>query len=255
MKEVYRPLYINETPIMDTSVETAEMIKYASNSFLALKISYINEIANLCEEVGADVHQVAKAMGQDGRISSKFLHPGPGFGGSCFPKDIEALYALGKEKNIELNTIDATIKTNKNQKKRILNKLLRLLNNQVTGKKIAVLGLSFKPNTDDIRESPSLYIVSELSKLGAVVDAYDPVAIENFKSIHQNINYSNTWKDCVKDADACIVLTEWNEFRGMDLNELKSLLKTPVVIDAKNIFSVEKLKLLDFDYDNVGRNF
>ena len=255
MKEVYRPLYINETPIMDTSVETAEMIKYASNSFLALKISYINEIANLCEEVGADVHQVAKAMGQDGRISSKFLHPGPGFGGSCFPKDIEALYALGKEKNIELNTIDATIKTNKNQKKRILNKLLRLLNNQVTSKKIAVLGLSFKPNTDDIRESPSLYIVYELSKLGAVVDAYDPVAIENFKSIHQNINYSNTWKDCVKDADACIVLTEWNEFRGIDLNELKSLLKTPVVIDAKNIFSVEKLKLLDFDYDNVGRNF
>ena len=255
MKEVYRPLYINETPIMDTSVETAEMIKYASNSFLALKISYINEIANLCEEVGADVHQVAKAMGQDGRISSKFLHPGPGFGGSCFPKDIEALYALGKEKNIELNTIDATIKTNKNQKKRILNKLLRLLNNQVTGKKIAVLGLSFKPNTDDIRESPSLYIVSELSKLGAVVDAYDPVAIENFKSMHQNINYSVTWKECVKDADACIVLTEWNEFRGMDLNELKSLLKTPVVIDAKNIFSVEKLKLLDFDYDNVGRNF
>ena len=255
MKEVYRPLYINETPIMDTSVETAEMIKYASNSFLALKISYINEIANLCEEVGADVHQVAKAMGQDGRISSKFLHPGPGFGGSCFPKDIEALYALGKEKNIELNTIDATIKTNKNQKKRILNKLLRLLNNQVTGKKIAVLGLSFKPNTDDIRESPSLYIVSELSKLGAVVDAYDPVAIENFKSMHQNINYSGTWKECVKDADACIVLTEWNEFRGMDLNELKSLLKAPVVIDAKNIFSVEKLKLLDFDYDNVGRNF
>ena len=255
MKEVYRPLYINETPILSTSIETAEMIKYASNSFLALKISYINEIANLCEEVGADVHQVAKAMGQDGRISSKFLHPGPGFGGSCFPKDIQALYALGKEKNIELNTIDATIKTNKNQKKRILNKLLRLLNNQVTGKKIAVLGLSFKPNTDDIRESPSLYIISELSKLGAVVDAYDPVAIENFKSMHQNINYSGTWKECVKDADACIVLTEWNEFRGMDLNELKSLLKTPILIDAKNIFSIEKLKLLKFNYDNVGRNF
>ncbi|MEC7621446.1 MAG: UDP-glucose/GDP-mannose dehydrogenase family protein [Candidatus Neomarinimicrobiota bacterium] len=255
MKEVYRPLYINETPILNTSIETAEMIKYASNSFLALKISYINEIANLCEEVGADVHQVAKAMGQDGRISSKFLHPGPGFGGSCFPKDIEALYALGKEKNIELNTIDATIKTNKNQKKRILNKLLRLLNNQVTGKKIAVLGLSFKPNTDDIRESPSIYIISELSKLGAVVDAYDPVAIENFKSMHQNINYSGTWKECVKDADACIVLTEWNEFRGMDLNELKSLLKTPILIDAKNIFSIEKLKSLKFNYDNVGRNF
>ncbi|MEC7622433.1 MAG: UDP-glucose/GDP-mannose dehydrogenase family protein [Candidatus Neomarinimicrobiota bacterium] len=255
MKEVYRSLYINETPIMNTSIETAEMIKYASNSFLALKISYINEIANLCEEVGADVHQVAKAMGQDGRISSKFLHPGPGFGGSCFPKDIKALYELGKEKNIELNTVNAAIEANKTQKKRILNKLLSLLDNQVTGKKIAVLGLSFKPNTDDIRESPSLYIISELSKRGAVIDAYDPVAMENFKSIHQNINYSDTWKECVKDADACIVLTEWNEFRGMDLNELKLLLKTPVLFDAKNIFSIEKLKILKFIYDNVGRNF
>jgi len=255
MKEVYRSLYINETPIMNTSIETAEMIKYASNSFLALKISYINEIANLCEEVGADVHQVAKAMGRDGRISSKFLHPGPGFGGSCFPKDIKALYELGKEKNIELNTVNAAIEANKTQKKRILNKLLSLLDNQVTGKKIAVLGLSFKPNTDDIRESPSLYIISELSKRGAVIDAYDPVAMENFKSIHQNINYSDTWKECVKDADACIVLTEWNEFRGMDLNELKLLLKTPVLFDAKNIFSIEKLKILKFIYDNVGRNF
>ena len=180
MREIYRPLYINKTPIIETSVETAEMIKYASNSFLALKISYINEIANLCEAVGADIHQVARAMGQDGRISSKFLHPGPGFGGSCFPKDLEALYSLGKEKNINLNTVNATIKTNKSQKKRIADKLLHLLNNKVKNKKIAILGLSFKPNTDDIRESASLNIVSNLIDLGADLSVYDPAAMENF---------------------------------------------------------------------------
>jgi len=254
MREIYRPLYINETPTMETSVETAEMIKYASNSFLALKISYINEIANLCEAVGADVHQVAKAMGQDGRISSKFLHPGPGFGGSCFPKDLEALYSLGKEKNINLNTVNATIKTNKSQKKRIADKLLHLLNNKVKNKKIAILGLSFKPNTDDIRESASLYIVSNLIDLGADLNVYDPVAMENFKSVYPNINYNDNWRDCVKNADACVVLTEWNEFRGIDLSELKTLLKSPILLDAKNIFSIKKLKTFEYTYDNIGRN-
>tara|TARA_B100001250_G_scaffold361990_1_gene340401 strand:- start:146 stop:1456 length:1311 start_codon:yes stop_codon:yes gene_type:complete len=254
MREIYRPLYINETPIMETSVETAEMIKYASNSFLALKISYINEIANLCEAVGADIHKVAKAMGQDGRISSKFLHPGPGFGGSCFPKDLDALYSLGKEKNIDLNTISATIKTNKSQKKRIKDKLLHLLDNKVKNKKIAILGLSFKPNTDDIRESASLYIVSNLIELGADLNVYDPAAMENFKSIFPNINYSGNWRDCVKNADACVVATEWNEFRGIDLSELKTLLKSPILLDAKNIFSIKKLKTLEYNYDNVGRN-
>ena len=254
MREIYRPLYINETPIMETSVETAEMIKYASNSFLALKISYINEIANLCEAVGADIHKVAKAMGQDGRISSKFLHPGPGFGGSCFPKDLDALYSLGKEKNIDLNTISATIKTNKSQKKRIKDKLLHLLDNKVKNKKIAILGLSFKPNTDDIRESASLYIVSNLIELGADLNVYDPAAMENFKSIFPNINYSGNWRDCVKNADACVVATEWNEFRGIDLSELKTLLKSPILLDAKNIFSIKKLKNLEYSYDNIGRN-
>ena len=254
MREIYRPLYINETPTMETSVETAEMIKYASNSFLALKISYINEIANLCEAVGADVHQVAKAMGQDGRISSKFLHPGPGFGGSCLPKDIEALHSLGKEKNINLNTVNATIKTNKSQKKRIADKLLHLLNNKVKNKKIAILGLSFKPNTDDIRESASLYIVSNLIDLGADLNVYDPAAMENFKSVYPNINYNDNWRDCVKNADACVVLTEWNEFRGIDLSELKTLLKSPILLDAKNIFSIKKLKNLEYSYDNIGRN-
>ncbi len=254
MREIYRPLYINETPTVETSVETAEMIKYASNSFLALKISYINEIANLCEAVGADVHQVAKAMGKDGRISSKFLHPGPGFGGSCFPKDLEALYNLGKEKNIDLNTIKATIKTNKYQKKRVTEKLLHLLDNDIKNKKIAILGLSFKPNTDDIRESASLYIVSSLIKLGAHLNVYDPAAMENFKSVYPDIHYSENWRDCVKDTDACIILTEWNEFRGIDLSELKTLLKSPILLDAKNIFSIKKLKSLKYSYDNIGRN-
>ena len=255
MKNVYRPLYINKTPLMEFSVVSAEMIKYAANSFLALKISYINEIANLCEAVGADVHDVASAMGKDGRISSKFLHPGPGFGGSCFPKDIEALYALGKEKDINLNTISATIGANKFQKKRTLNKILKLMGNEIKGKKIAILGLSFKPNTDDIRESPSIFIISSLIALKAQINAYDPVANSNFKELYPNINYFDNWKDCSRDADACVVMTEWNEFRGIDLEELKRLLNSPTMLDAKNIFSLEKLKSLEFKYDNVGRNF
>ena len=255
MKDVYRPLYINEKPIIHTNIETAEMIKYAANSFLALKISYINEIANLCEEVGADVHQVANGMGKDGRISSKFLHPGPGFGGSCFPKDIEAIKALGESNGIALNTISATIETNKAQKERILKKIFKLMDNNVKGKRVAILGLSFKPNTDDIRESPSQFIVSKLIKESAWINAYDPAAINNFKELYPDINYFENWKDCVTDADACIVMTEWNEFRGIDLVELKSLLKSPSLLDAKNIFSIKKLKSLEFNFDNVGRNF
>ena len=255
MREVYRPLFINKTPVMEFSVSSSEMIKYASNSFLALKISYINEIANLCETVDADVHDVALGMGKDGRISSKFLHPGPGFGGSCFPKDIEALKELGESNGIALNTVSATIETNKAQKERILKKIFKLMDNNVNGKRIAILGLSFKPNTDDIRESPSQFIVSSLIKESAWINAYDPVAINNFKELYPDINYFENWKDCVTDADACIVMTEWNEFRGIDLVELKSLLKSPSLLDAKNIFSIKKLKSLEFNFDNVGRNF
>ena len=255
MREVYRPLFINKTPVMEFSVSTAEMIKYAANSFLALKISFINEIANLCEAVGADVHDVASGIGKDGRISPKFLHPGPGFGGSCFPKDIEALFALGNEKNVNLNTISATINTNNEQKERMLKKLLKLMGNEVEGKKIAVLGLSFKPNTDDIRESSSQFLISNLINLKAQINSYDPIANNNFKELYPDINYFENWKDCVSGADACIIMTEWNEFRGIDLDELKLLLKTPILLDAKNIFSIEKLKSLEFKYDNVGRNF
>ena len=253
MQDIYRPLYLNETPILSTSVETAEMIKYASNAFLALKISYINEIANLCDLVGADVQVVSKAMGQDGRISPKFLHPGPGFGGSCFPKDTMSLANIAKQNNIRMNTIEAAIKTNNAQKVLMVNKLKALLNNKIKDKTIAVLGLAFKPQTDDIRDSASTIIIPRLIKEGAKINTYDPVAMDNFKSLKLNINYFNNWQDAVRDADALILLTEWNEFRGIDLSELKLLLKTPIVLDSKNILSIQKLRSFGFKYDNVGR--
>ena len=253
MQDVYRPLYLNETPIVNTNVETAEMIKYASNAFLALKISYINEIANLCELVGADVHVVSKTMGQDGRISSKFLHPGPGFGGSCFPKDMMALANTGKKNKIKMNTVEAAIKTNNEQKLRMVDKLKSLLDNKIKDKTITVLGLAFKPKTDDIRDAASTIIIPKLINEGAIINTYDPVAMDNFKSLKYKINYFDNWQDAVKGADALILLTEWNEFRGIDLLELKSLLKEPIVLDTKNILSIKKLNSIGFSYDNVGR--
>ena len=253
MREVYSSLYINETPILFTSIETAEMIKYAANAFLALKISYINEIANLCEAVDADVHEVARAMGFDGRISPKFLHPGPGFGGSCFPKDTQALAVMGRKNKSPLLTVEAAIKTNDSQKKRMVLKISQLLNNDLDGKSVAVLGLAFKPQTDDVREAASRVIIPQLVELGVNVRAYDPIAMENFKKCHGDIQYFESWQKAAKDADACIILTEWNEFRGMDLNELKSLMKTPIILDTKNILNMDKLDSLGFVFDNVGR--
>ncbi|MBC8346330.1 MAG: UDP-glucose/GDP-mannose dehydrogenase family protein [Candidatus Marinimicrobia bacterium] len=253
MGEVYRPLYINETPIISTSVETAEMIKYAANAFLSLKISYINEIANLCEAVGADVHEVARAMGLDGRISAKFLHPGPGYGGSCFPKDTHALAATGQKYSSPLYTVEAAIKTNASQKVRMVDKLQRLMDGSFKGKTVAVLGLAFKPQTDDVREAASRVIVSQLVDSGTTVHAYDPIAMDNFKIHFPDIQYFDSWQDAVKNAHACILLTEWNEFRGMDLNELKDLMKRPVILDTKNILSIHGLESSGFTYDNVGR--
>ena len=255
IKDVYRPLYLNETPIVSTTVETSEMIKYASNAFLALKISYINEIANLCEKVEADVHVVAKAMGKDGRISPKFLYPGPGYGGSCFPKDTEALVKAGRNNNVPIRTIEAAIQTNKSQKLRMVHKLDRLMENDMKGKTIAVLGLAFKPQTDDIRDAASRVIIPELLKKDAIINAYDPIAMENFKIFYPKINYFKNWEDTVTNADALIILTEWNEFRGLDLVRLKSLLKSPVILDTKNILSINQLKIHGFRFDNVGRVF
>ena len=253
MKDVYRPLYINETPMLHTNVITAEMIKYASNSFLALKISYINEVANLCDIVGADIHQVTKGMGKDGRISPKFLHPGPGFGGSCFPKDLNAFSIFSKDNGVELRTIEAAILTNLQQKVKMTNKMETLVGGSFKNKKIAVLGLAFKSNTDDVRESPAITMIQTIIDNGGFVNAFDPIANSTIKKIFPDIDYYTTWEDACKNTDAVAIMTEWNEFRGMDLLLLKSLLKSAVVLDTRNILNPKTLLELNFNFDNVGR--
>ena len=252
IRDVYRPLYINETPIVHTTVETAELIKYASNAFLSLKISYINEISALCEKIGADVHVVAKAMGSDGRISPKFLHPGPGFGGSCFPKDTSALVSMAQNKNVPMRTIQAAIETNAHQKKRMVKKL-QALTGDFSGLTIGILGLAFKSKTDDVRESASLEMVGSLLKAGAQVKAYDPEANTSFSEFYPQITYCKTWEEAVKDTDAVAVMTEWNEFRTMDAKTLKNLMKSPIILDTRNILSRKELQKNGFSFDNVGR--
>ena len=254
MKEIYGPLFKNKQPIVYTTVTTAEMIKYASNSFLALKISYMNEVANLCESIGADVKQVSKVMGQDGRISSKFLHPGPGYGGSCFPKDTEAFAAVGRNNGNRIRTIEAAIKTNNAQKLRMVRKIENLIGGDFEGKTIAVLGLAFKPNTDDVRESASIEMIKNIREMGGLVNAFDPVAMDSMKIIFPDISFKNSWEEACKDADGAVIMTEWNEFRGISLSYLKSLMKKPVLLDTRNILSVKKLKENNFLFDNVGHN-
>ena len=253
MCNIYRPLYINKNPIQRTTVETSEMIKYASNSFLALKISYINEIANLCELVGADVHDVASAMGKDGRISDKFLHPGPGFGGSCFPKDLEALLSVSNDNNISMETLKAAILANKKQKEKMGEKLEKLIPNGINGKKIAVLGLSFKANTDDVRESSSIDIINYILELGGTVNAYDPIANNPMSKIFKAISYYDDVYNAINGADALVIMTEWNEFRALDLIRIKKLMKGNYILDTRNIMNMKELSDLGFIYDNVGR--
>jgi UDPglucose 6-dehydrogenase len=254
MEDIYKPLYRNKKQILLTNIETAEMIKYSANAFLALKISYINEVANLCEKVGADVRQVAIGMGQDGRISSKFLHPGPGFGGSCFPKDTKAFSILSEQHGISMKTIDAAIDINEVQKVKMFDKLNKLLKFNLNNKTISILGLSFKPNTDDVRESPAIDMIKMIIKNSAFINAFDPVANDAMKVHFPNINYFENWKDCCKNADAVVIMTEWNEFRGIDLKLLKKVLKNPYILDTRNIFSINKLNEYGFIFDNVGRN-
>ena len=253
MCDIYRPLYINKNPIQRTAVETSEMIKYASNSFLALKISYINEIANLCESVGADVHDVAMAMGKDGRISDKFLHPGPGFGGSCFPKDLEALLSLSQEHSVTMETLQAAIKANKNQKERVGEKLGRLISGSIRGKKIAILGLAFKANTDDVRESSSIDLIKFILNEGGFVNAYDPIANESMEKIFNDIHYSDNVYDAIDGVDALVIMTEWNEFRALDLNRIKKSMRNNYVLDTRNVMNMKELSDLGFVYDNIGR--
>ena len=253
MRDIYRPLYINKNPIQRTAVETSEMIKYASNSFLALKISFINEIANLCESVGADVHDVAIAMGKDGRISDKFLHPGPGFGGSCFPKDLEALLSLSKEHSVTMETLQAAIKANRNQKERNGEKLDRLVSGGIRGKKIAILGLAFKANTDDVRESSTIDLIKFILNQGGFVNAYDPIANESMAKIFNNIHYSDNVYDAIYGMDALVIMTEWNEFRALDLNRIKKSMRNNYVLDTRNVLSMKELSEQGFVYDNIGR--
>ena len=253
MKAVYRPLYINETPMLHTTIESAEMIKYASNAFLALKISYINEIANLCEAVNADVQIVARAMGLDGRISPKFLHAGPGFGGSCFPKDIKALASLAKLKKVSMRTLEGAIKANELQKQRMIDKLKFLLGGNFQDKHIAILGLTFKPETDDIRESPAISMAEAILKGGGKVSAYDPEGGPNFAKLFPDITYENSWEEAVSKSDGMVILTEWNEFRGMDIKKLKTLINSPVVLDTRNILNMHEFQIAGFIFDNVGR--
>ena len=253
MCDIYRPLYINKNPITQTTIETAEMIKYASNSFLALKISYINEISNLCEVLGADVHDVAKAMGKDGRISEKFLHPGPGFGGSCFPKDLEALLSISKNNNLSMETVNAAIIANKNQKKRMMNKLINLFDGNINNRKIAVLGLAFKANTDDVRESAAIDIIKGILGNGGIVNAYDPIANNEMSKIFHDIEYFDNLYDAVKNVDGIVIITEWNEFRSLDLQKIKKIMKGDIILDTRNILDMDELSSLGFVYDNIGR--
>ncbi len=255
IKDIYRPLYLAETPFIITNLETAELIKYASNAFLATKITFINEIANFCEKVGADVTVVAQGMGLDPRIGVKFLNPGPGFGGSCFPKDVKALVHHGRSVSSPFKILEAVLEINEKQKLKAIEKLENFLE-ELSGKTIAIFGLSFKPNTSDVRESPSLVIVPELIKRGAKVKVYDPVAMDEFKKAMGNldIEYSNTPVECAKDSDAIVILTEWNEFRFLNLNEIKKVMKRPVLIDMRNIYEPSIVKKLGFSYSGIGRN-
>jgi UDPglucose 6-dehydrogenase len=252
MQEIYRPLYLIDTPFVMTNPETAELIKYACNAFLATKITFINEIANLCDKVGADVHQVAKAMGLDGRISPKFLHPGPGYGGSCFPKDANALYHFASTCGYDFKLLKGVISANKRQRELMVEKIKHHLSD-LKGKTIAILGLAFKQNTDDIRQSPSIDIIQLLLKEGAHIRCFDPLAMDNAKKILPNLTYCQDEYETAKDSDALVIATEWNQFRNLDLLKIKKLLKTPILIDLRNLYNPPTLKSLGFIYEGVGR--
>lgn len=252
MKDLYRPLYLIEAPIVITNVETAELIKYASNAFLATKISFINELSNLCEIVGADIQTVSKGMGLDRRIGPKFLHAGPGYGGSCFPKDTQALLKIGKDHDIKLGIVDAAIKANDVQKKNAAGKIVDAID-KVKGKTICMLGLSFKPNTDDMRDAPSLFIIDKLLKKGAKIRAFDPVAMDAAREVSPKLTYCKDAYDAVKGSDAVVIVTEWNEFRNLDLNRIKKLAKGRYFFDLRNIYEPVKLKEMGFEYFGIGK--
>lgn len=252
MRDLYRPLYLIETPLHITDIPTAEMIKYAANAFLATKISFINEIANLCEGVGANVQDVAKGMGLDGRIGSKFLHPGPGFGGSCFPKDVSALDKIAQKSGYEFKIVKAVIEVNRQQRERMIAKIEKEVGS-FKGKQIGILGLSFKPNTDDMREAPSVAIIRALQERGAKIVAHDPAAMEEAKKVLKEVTYAADPYAVADGSDAIILMTEWNPFRNLDLDQIKKKLKSPIFIDLRNVYEPKKMAALGFQYTSVGR--
>ena len=253
MQEIYRPLYLIDTPFVITNPETAELIKYACNAFLATKITFINEIANLCDKVGADVHQIAKAMGLDGRISPKFLHLGPGYGGSCFPKDTEALYHFSSTCGYDFKLLKGVISANRRQRELMVEKIKHHLGTNLKGKTIGILGLAFKQNTDDIRKSPAIDIIKLLLKEGVCIKCFDPLAMGNTKKILPNLTYCQDEYETAQGSDALVIATEWNQFRNLDLLKIKKLLKTPVLFDLRNLYEPVTLKSLGFIYEGVGR--
>jgi UDPglucose 6-dehydrogenase len=251
MSELYRPLFINETPIMFTDRRTAELIKYAANAFLATKITFINEMANLCEKVGANVQDVARGMGLDRRIGSKFLHAGPGFGGSCFPKDTTALTAIARNNGAPSSIVESVVAANEKRKRQMADKVIEACGGKVAGKKLAILGLTFKPNTDDMREAPSLVIVPALIGEGAEVVAYDPAGMEEARKLMPHLKTADDPYACMQGADAVVIITEWDEFRALDLQRVRASLRTPVIVDLRNVYKPSEVT--GFTYVSIGR--
>lgn len=253
MRSVYRPLFLRETPILFTTIETAEIIKYAANAFLATKISFINEIADLCEKAGGDVLDVAKGIGLDNRIGSKFLHAGPGYGGSCFPKDTLALLTTADSAGVDLKIVRSVIEANDGRKKGMASRVIEACGGSVKDKTIAILGLTFKPNTDDMRDSPSLDVVPMLQAAGATIRAYDPEGMKEAAKSMEDLTYCNDAYDAMAGADAVVILTEWNEFRALDLDRVKALLSAPIFVDLRNIYGPEEMSLAGIRYHSIGR--
>jgi UDPglucose 6-dehydrogenase len=253
MRELYRPLYLNQAPILQTSRRTAELTKYAANAFLATKITFINEIADLCEQVGADVQEVARGIGLDRRIGGKFLHAGPGYGGSCFPKDTLALIKTAQDHAAPLRLVETTAAVNDQRKRAMTRKVVQACGGQIRGKRIAVLGLTFKPNTDDMREAPSLFLIAGLRDLGAEVCAFDPEGMENAREMLEGIDYAEDAYACAEGADALVIVTEWDAFRALDLERIKTMLNAPAIVDLRNIYDPVDMRRRGFNYLSVGR--
>ncbi|MCZ8102691.1 MAG: UDP-glucose/GDP-mannose dehydrogenase family protein [Burkholderiales bacterium] len=253
MSELYRPLYLNQPPLLFTTRRTSELIKYAGNAFLAVKITFINEIADLCEAVGADVQEVARGIGLDNRIGSKFLHAGPGYGGSCFPKDTQALAKTAQDAGTPVRIVETVVAVNDQRKRAMARKVVAACGGSVRGKTIAVLGLTFKPNTDDMREAPSLSIITALQDQGAVIRAYDPEGMQAARAMLTDVEYAPNAYACVEGADALVIVTEWDAFRALDLGRVHALLRSPVVVDLRNIYRPDDMRRRGFTYVGVGR--